>query len=104
MIIQTLGLRKCLKQPSHLLRRHSIFFADVFDDPVATFLAERGIFAWSGNFYAQEAIARLGLEASGGVNLDSVRAIAETGVDRISIGSLTKDVRATDYSLRIVTD
>jgi nicotinate-nucleotide pyrophosphorylase (carboxylating) len=31
-----------------------------------------------------------------------VRAIADTGVDRISIGSLTKDVRATDYSLRIV--
>jgi nicotinate-nucleotide pyrophosphorylase (carboxylating) len=42
------------------------------------------------------------LEASGGVNMDSVRAIAETGVDRISIGSLTKDVQATDYSLRIV--
>ena len=42
------------------------------------------------------------LEASGGVNIDSVRAIAETGVDRISIGSLTKDVKATDYSLRIV--
>ena len=41
-------------------------------------------------------------EASGGVSLDSVRAIAETGVDRISIGSLTKDVKATDYSLRIV--
>ena len=42
------------------------------------------------------------LEASGGINLETVRAIAETGVDRISIGSLTKDVRATDYSLRIV--
>jgi len=42
------------------------------------------------------------LEASGGVNRESVRAIADTGVDRISIGSLTKDVRATDYSLRIV--
>jgi nicotinate-nucleotide pyrophosphorylase (carboxylating) len=42
------------------------------------------------------------LEGSGGVNFDTVRAIAETGVDRISIGSLTKDVRATDYSLRIV--
>jgi nicotinate-nucleotide pyrophosphorylase (carboxylating) len=42
------------------------------------------------------------LEASGGVNMDSVRAIAETGVDRISVGSLTKDVKATDYSLRIV--
>ena len=42
------------------------------------------------------------LEGSGGVNLDTVRGIAETGVDRISIGSLTKDVRATDYSLRII--
>lgn len=48
------------------------------------------------------AAGRALLEASGGVNADSVRAIAETGVDRISIGSLTKDVRATDYSLRIV--
>lgn len=42
------------------------------------------------------------LEASGGVNLDTVVQIAETGVDRISIGSLTKDIRATDYSLRIL--
>lgn len=42
------------------------------------------------------------LEASGGINMESVRAIAETGVDRISIGSLTKDVKATDYSLRVV--
>lgn len=42
------------------------------------------------------------LEASGGVNLESVRAIAETGVDRISIGSLTKDIRAIDFSMRVV--
>ena len=42
------------------------------------------------------------LEASGGIQRDTVRAIAETGVDRISIGSLTKDVRAVDYSLRVV--
>jgi nicotinate-nucleotide pyrophosphorylase (carboxylating) len=42
------------------------------------------------------------LEASGGVNRDSVRAIAETGVDRISIGALTKDLKATDYSLRVI--
>lgn len=42
------------------------------------------------------------LEASGGVTMESVRAIAETGVDRISIGSLTKDVKATDFSLRII--
>ena len=41
------------------------------------------------------------LEASGGVRLDTVRAIAATGVDRISIGGLTKDVRAIDFSLRV---
>ena len=40
------------------------------------------------------------LEASGGVRLDQVRAIADTGVDRISIGALTKDVRALDLSMR----
>ncbi len=42
------------------------------------------------------------LEVSGGVNAETIRAYAETGVDRISVGALTKDVRATDYSLRIV--
>jgi nicotinate-nucleotide pyrophosphorylase (carboxylating) len=40
------------------------------------------------------------LEASGNVRLETVRAIAETGVDRISIGSLTKDIRALDLSMR----
>ena len=40
------------------------------------------------------------LEASGGVSLETVRAIAQTGVDRISVGSLTKNVRAIDLSLR----
>lgn len=40
------------------------------------------------------------LEASGNVSLETVRAIAETGVDRISVGSLTKDVRALDLSMR----
>ncbi len=46
------------------------------------------------------AAGRAVLEASGNVSLDSVRAIAETGVDRISVGSLTKDVRALDLSMR----
>ena len=41
------------------------------------------------------------LEASGGVSRDTVRAIADTGVDRISVGALTKDVKAIDYSLRV---
>lgn len=40
------------------------------------------------------------LEISGGVTLDGLRTLAETGVDRISIGTLTKDIRATDYSMR----
>ena len=43
------------------------------------------------------------LEVSGGVALDQVREIAATGVDRISIGRLTKDVRATDYSMRVLS-
>jgi len=43
---------------------------------------------------------RATLEASGGITLENVRAIAETGVDRISIGALTKDVRAIDLSMR----
>ncbi|MDT6960467.1 carboxylating nicotinate-nucleotide diphosphorylase [Cupriavidus sp. SZY C1] len=42
------------------------------------------------------------LEVSGGVNYETIRQFAETGVDRISVGALTKDVRATDYSLRVV--
>jgi nicotinate-nucleotide pyrophosphorylase (carboxylating) len=42
------------------------------------------------------------LEGSGGVNMETVRGIAETGVDRISIGSLTKDIRAIDFSLRVI--
>lgn len=41
------------------------------------------------------------LEASGGITLENVAGIAATGVDRISIGSLTKHVQAVDYSLRI---
>lgn len=42
------------------------------------------------------------LEASGGINLDQMRAIASTGVDRISLGKLTKDVNAVDFSMRIL--
>ena len=40
------------------------------------------------------------LEISGGVTLNGLRELAETGVDRISIGTLTKDVKATDFSMR----
>lgn len=42
------------------------------------------------------------LEASGGVSLETVRGIAETGVDDISVGGLTKDLRAVDLSMRFL--
>lgn len=47
------------------------------------------------------AAKRAELEASGGITLENVRLVAETGVDRISIGALTKDVQAVDLSMRI---
>jgi nicotinate-nucleotide pyrophosphorylase (carboxylating) len=43
---------------------------------------------------------RTGLEASGGIDLQSIRAVAETGIDFISVGDLTKNVRAIDLSMR----
>lgn len=43
---------------------------------------------------------KISLEASGGVNLDTVRGIAETGVDFISVGQITKDITAVDLSMR----
>ncbi|MBD3634423.1 MAG: carboxylating nicotinate-nucleotide diphosphorylase [Methylophaga sp.] len=42
------------------------------------------------------------LEASGGISLSNIRDIAETGVDRISVGALTKDIQAVDLSLRFL--
>jgi nicotinate-nucleotide pyrophosphorylase (carboxylating) len=58
------------------------------------------------NALLREAVAlnagRAILEASGNVSLDTIRDIAETGVDRISVGALTKDVKALDLSLRFV--
>lgn len=54
----------------------------------------------------REAVAlnagRAQLEVSGGVELDQLREIAATGVDRISIGRLTKDVKAVDFSMRVM--
>jgi nicotinate-nucleotide pyrophosphorylase (carboxylating) len=46
------------------------------------------------------AAGRAELEASGGITLATVRAVAETGVNRISVGSLTKDIKAVDLSMR----
>jgi nicotinate-nucleotide pyrophosphorylase (carboxylating) len=49
----------------------------------------------------QHTAGRAELEASGGITLAGLREVAETGVDRISIGTLTKDVEALDLSMRI---
>jgi nicotinate-nucleotide pyrophosphorylase (carboxylating) len=46
---------------------------------------------------------RAKLEASGGVTLETVRMIAETGVDFISVGTITKDIKAIDLSMRMTT-
>jgi nicotinate-nucleotide pyrophosphorylase (carboxylating) len=43
---------------------------------------------------------RATIEASGGITLENVRTMAETGVDYISVGALTKDVKAIDLSMR----
>ena len=56
----------------------------------------------------REAVAlvrqRVTLEASGGVNLETVESIASTGVDYISIGALTHSVRAIDFSMEILRE
>ena len=49
----------------------------------------------------EHAAGRVPLEASGGITLENVRAIAETGVDRISIGAITHSVKALDISMQI---
>jgi nicotinate-nucleotide pyrophosphorylase (carboxylating) len=48
----------------------------------------------------QMAAGRCSLEISGGVTLDTLRPLAETGVDRISVGALIKDIQAVDFSMR----
>ncbi len=52
------------------------------------------------NEAVQKTDGKVKLEASGGINLENIRSIAEIGVDYISIGDLTKNVRAIDLSMR----
>ena len=50
----------------------------------------------------KQAAGKVELEASGGVSLETIGAIAQTGVDFISVGALTKHVRAIDLSMRFI--
>lgn len=56
----------------------------------------------------REAVAlnadRANLEASGGIGLDAIRGVAETGVNDISVGGITKNLRALDLSMRLLAD
>ena len=52
----------------------------------------------------QQFSGQIELEASGGVSLKTVRAIAETGVDFISVGEITKNIKAVDLSMRFISD
>ena len=49
------------------------------------------------------ATERVKLEASGGFEFDGIRAVAETGVDFISVGALTKHLKAIDFSMRFIS-
>jgi nicotinate-nucleotide pyrophosphorylase (carboxylating) len=49
----------------------------------------------------QQNQAGVELEASGNITLETIRSVAETGVDFISIGALTKNLQAVDLSMRI---
>ena len=64
-------------------------------------MSSRTRHARRGGAEQSRARAPVKLEASGSVSLESVRAIAETGVDYISVGALTKHVRAVDLSMRL---
>ena len=68
------------------------------DDELTVLLARATVFRDPAA--AQAGIARIGAGSPWSVDAENVRAIAETGVDRISIGGLTKDVQAVDLSMR----
>jgi nicotinate-nucleotide pyrophosphorylase (carboxylating) len=62
----------------------------------------RAAVALAASVAARTGRPRAQLEASGGIGLEGLRAVAATGVDRISVGRLTKDIKAVDYSLRVL--
>ncbi|MBN1237830.1 MAG: carboxylating nicotinate-nucleotide diphosphorylase [Gammaproteobacteria bacterium] len=89
--VETLDeLREALATPAHRIMLDD-FTLDQLREAVAIRDAMEGAAGGS----------RKALEASGSVDLDTLRALAETGVDYVSIGAMTKNVRAIDFSLRL---
>ena len=102
------GLTGAVKQALHDLPEGTMLQVEVETlDQLREALAAGARLVLLDNFDAakmREAVRVAGdraeLEASGGITLENVREIAETGVHRISVGSLTKDVKALDLSMR----
>jgi nicotinate-nucleotide pyrophosphorylase (carboxylating) len=107
-IVAAGGIRPALKQAFQLADEHTSVQIEVETMDELNEALDAGArlvlldnFSLVGMKQAVEFTAkRAELEASGGINLQTVRAIAETGIDRISIGSLTKDIQAVDLSMR----
>jgi nicotinate-nucleotide pyrophosphorylase (carboxylating) len=102
------GVRKAIQQAQKLERRGDWIQVEVENlqqlrealDAGATMVLLDNMSVEQMREAVKIAAGRAELEASGGITLDNARAIAETGVDRMSVGSLTKDVKAADFSMR----
>lgn len=102
------GIRRALAQAQQLERRGEWIQVEVENlqqlrealDAGATMILLDNMNVEQMREAVKVAAGRAELEASGGITLDNARAIAETGVDRMSVGSLTKDLKAADFSMR----
>jgi nicotinate-nucleotide pyrophosphorylase (carboxylating) len=95
--VETLGqLREALATDADRLMLDNFALDDLREAVALRDAATRAPFTTGGESKYRE------LEASGNVDLDTLRPIAETGVDFISVGALTKHLRAIDYSMRFV--
>jgi nicotinate-nucleotide pyrophosphorylase (carboxylating) len=105
------GIRKAIQQAQKLERRGDWIQVEVENleqlrealDAGATMILLDNMSVEKMREAVKIAAGRAELEASGGITLENARAIAETGVDRMSVGSLTKDLKAADFSMRFET-
>jgi nicotinate-nucleotide pyrophosphorylase (carboxylating) len=105
------GIRKAIEQAQSLERRGDWIQVEVENldqlreaiDAGATMILLDNMSVEKMREAVRIAAGRAELEASGGITLENARAIAETGVDRMSVGGLTKDLKAADFSMRFET-
>jgi nicotinate-nucleotide pyrophosphorylase (carboxylating) len=105
------GIRKAIQQAQKLERRGDWIQVEVENldqlreaiDAGATMILLDNMSVEKIREAVRISAGRAELEASGGITLENARAIAETGVDRMSVGGLTKDLKAADFSMRFET-